>query len=90
MRIIHPKDRTQFNPPSYKSKRDKIGPGQYEIKYDKTDARAPNFSFSRGKSNYIDEYVRTHKNVPPPGKYTLDKAYSKLSRSISSISRKRI
>lgn len=88
-RIIHPKDRTQFQPQG-KPKKDKLGPTDYQIKYDKTDKRAPNFSFTRSKSNFVDQYVKAHSKVPEPGKYTLDKAYSKISRPISSISRKRI
>ena len=69
-----------------------MGPGQYSINYEKTEPRARFFNFSKSKNkNYIDDYVRVHKAIPAPGKYAgVDKAILKLSRPISSLSRKRI
>jgi hypothetical protein len=69
-----------------------MGPGQYAINYTKTEPRATFFNFSKSKNvNYIEDYVRMHKSIPAPGKYVgVDKAMLRLSRPISSISRKRI
>jgi hypothetical protein len=69
-----------------------VGPGQYAINYTKTEPRTTFFNFSKSKNkNYIDAYVQIHKSIPAPGKYVgVDKALFKLSRPISSISRKRM
>ena len=90
-KTIYPKDRSNFKPQSYKPVKKLGGPGMYQIKYNSVERRPHECNFSKDRNkNYIERFVNLHKTIPPPGKYLgFEKAFTKLSRPISSLSRKR-